>query len=63
MVFPNTLLFINSKKSFSKLFLACVLMFVLKSMYFFNHRLSENSNALCTLFNLSPKLGYSSKVL
>ena len=37
IVFPNTLLFISLKKSFSKLFLALVLLRVLKSMYCFSH--------------------------
>ena len=48
MVFPNTELFINLEKSFSKSFLAAALKFVLRLMYFFIHGLSLYLIPRCT---------------
>ena len=55
IVFPITELFICSKDSFSKLFLAFVLSSVFISTYGFNHAFWFNSSTLCTL----PLLAHS----
>ena len=61
IVLPNTLLFINLKKSFSKSLAVFARNNVFKSMYFFSHGLSSNLMPLCTLVVFNPRLSYSFK--
>ena len=61
--FPNMLLFINLKKSFSNEVFASFLLLVLKSIYCFNHGDCLNFRALCTLVTFKPKSMYSCRFL
>ena len=54
IVFPKIALFINSKKSFSKSFLASVLNLIFISMYGFKRASWLNWIILCTFFRTNP---------
>ena len=54
MVLPKTKLFISSKKSFSKSFLALFLRLVFTSMYDFNQAFWLNLMTLCIFFKTDP---------
>ena len=63
IVFPNTELFINLKKSFSNSFFASFLNLVFISIYDFNHAFCWDLITLCTVFNFAPLINACFKAL